>query len=388
MNAELYHRLVTEIKRVLPQVRELRRKLHQHPELRFQEWRTRETVDRLLRENGLTPNPPLMETDLVAEISRPGGPLIGLRADMDALPIAEQTGLPYASVNKGIMHACGHDGHTAILTGAAMVLSRLADALPVGVRFIFQPAEEVECGGEILVNRGVCDGLSAVYALHGWPDMPLNTLSSRVGALFAAADFFQIRVHGHGGHGAIPEKACNPIPAAARILDQLDQLHQRRNREKGEVITACSVHAGNGSNVIPDTVTIEGTIRYLEAGESRAIQEDLEQILQQAETQNGLHTELEHQRKYRLPVRNQAAAVAQLRAIVAETPDLSWQEAEKPSMTAEDFAFFLDRCPGAMFWLGLGEKIPRLHTAKFDFPDDALFPGMSVLCQLALTHQG
>ncbi|MFT5126477.1 MAG: amidohydrolase [Rhodothermales bacterium] len=365
----------------LPALREFRHVLHRNPEIGLKEYETRARIAAALADSALPIRDPLMETDLIGELPGASDQLICLRADIDALPICEPRNQPWSSQNKGFMHACGHDGHTTMLVGAAQVLCELRNELPHSVRFVFQPGEEMVCGGKTLVARGACDGATAAYALHGWPGLPAGTIACKPGPLMAAGAAFHITLRGIGCHGAMPEKGRNPIPAGAEIVTALQALHDAEFARSGTLVSVCSVRAGRNSTVIPDSLVIEGTTRYHVAEFATRMPTQIRGVAESAAARHGLECEITFLAEYDTPVVNSTAGYQAVReaAVVAG----SFQEA-KPSLAMEDFAFYLPGREGAMFWLGLGEDYPSLHSPKFDFNDEVLATGILMFCLLAL----
>jgi len=371
----------------LPALRQLRQDLHRHPELQHQEFRTRERLLAALGDSGLAVQPPRLRTDLVADLQvAPDRPWVCLRADMDALPITEVGDRPHRSQVPGVMHACGHDGHSSILAGAAQVLAAHREELPVNLRFVFQPAEENVCGGRDLVAAGILEGIDEAYALHGWPGLRQGLVSCREGAMFAAADFFELTVHGKAGHAAMPEHASNPLPVAGQLLANLADLHAYLAAEYGAVLTATTVAGGEANNIIPEAVRIGGTARYLQPDFGHQMKAALEEVAADTAEGTPCRIELRYQQVYRHPLINAAAPVAHVRACAEELAPRSYIEASEPTRGAEDFAFYLHERPGAMFWLGLGETWPGLHTPSFDFNDEVLETGALLFSLIALRH--
>ncbi len=382
---DLLRRTVAEL---LPEIRELRHLLHTEPEIHLQEHRTRAKIAAALADAKLNVREPLMETDLIAELPGKSARTICLRADIDALPIEEQTGVPWTSTVPGMMHACGHDGHMAMLVGTILTLDRLRDLLPVTVRFVFQPGEEMVAGGKTLVARGACDGAEAAFALHGGPGRPVGTVGTCAGPFMAAAGFFDMAFRGRGGHAAMPHLANNPIVPAARAATRLAELHDELHEANGSVVTVSSFQAGHASNVIPDEAHLIGTIRFLEAGFGEVITERMRALAAAAVAGTGVTAETTVLPGYDLPVINDPGAVDYLRNVVTtHLGDHAWHPEPGPVMTSEDFAFYLRDRPGAMFWLGLGEKQPSLHNPAFDFNDDALETGILTFCLIALNYR-
>ena len=259
--------LKTEVDRIIPDMVKVRHTIHQNPEIALKEFDTSALIRKLLREAGIEVLKPFLETDVVAMVKgKRTGKNVTLRADIDALPLLEKTGLPYASKRKGTMHACGHDGHTAMVLGAALLLNRLRDEINGSVRFVFQPGEEIVAAGKQLVAKGALRDPrpDAVFALHAWGGMPLGALASKPGALLAASDFFTIEVKGKGAHGSRPEDSIDPILTAARIVESLQSVVSREvSSLEPVVLSVCRIAGGTNGNIIPDSVEIEGTTRYL-----------------------------------------------------------------------------------------------------------------------------
>ena len=376
------------VEAVLPDVLRLRHDLHQHPELALEERRTASIIRKVLDERGIRVLDPLLGTDVVGMLAgaRPGRN-VTLRADMDALPLLEKGAPAYRSVHEGLMHACGHDGHSAALAGAAMVLSELSAGLSGSVRFVFQPGEEVVAAGRDLVEAGVLTDPvpDLVYALHAWPGLPAGAIASKPGVFMAAAGFFTITVTGKGSHGSKPEQGVDPILTAARVIEGLQMIASRRVKALDSVVVSiCRIAGGSNGNIIPDSVEMEGTIRYLKREMGEQIRSDLEQIVKGICESAGATYELCHSPSY-VPTVNHPDAIGIARQVVGEMmgPDC-WIEAEEPSMGGEDFAFYIQDYPGAMLWLGMGETSAPLHNACFDFNDAALRNAVAFLVSVAI----
>ncbi|MGM0432163.1 MAG: M20 metallopeptidase family protein [Spirochaetota bacterium] len=372
---------------VLPEVTQLRRMLHSRPEMAGEETGTRAMLMQYAQGFWRQFWNPLLGTDLVFEIpGRDTGRVLGLRADMDGLPIDEQSPLSYASQNTGTMHACGHDGHMAMLMGAAQVLARMKDRLPCTVRFIFQPGEEVACLGSELVKRGVCDGLEAVYALHNWPGLPAGTISTKAGILFAAANTFSLKVLGTGTHGATPEKGNNPLISAAALAGEMQQLHNEVSQSGAGVVSVCSMHGGSGTNVIPSECTVSGTTRYVEVADGDMIEQRIRKLSREISQRFDVSVNVDYERKYYLPLFNHPEHVRRVEAVAQSVlGDGAFSRAPSHTMTAEDFSFYLDTVPGCMFWLGTGEGAQALHSGNYNFNDEVLSNGIAMFAGLALS---
>jgi amidohydrolase len=343
----------------------------------------RQTAARIrarLRAAGLRPQRPLIGTDVIALLrgAKPG-PNVTLRADIDALPIREQTGAKHASRVPGRMHACGHDGHAAMLYGAARVLLQLRPELAGSVRFVFQPGEEMRAAGRDLVAAGALRDPkpAAVLALHAWSGLPAGTIASRPGPMMAAADHFLIEVLGKGAHGARPEESIDPVLVGARIVEGLQAIVSRRLAPvQPAVVSVCRFHAGTTSNVIPPRAELEGTCRYLVPTLGRALPRLIRQVVKGVCDSMGARFRLEYHPSY-IPTVNDAGIVDLGRRVAQEQfGKRGWADLPHPSMGAEDFAFYLRGNRGAIFRLGMGEKSPGLHTPQFDFNDAALRNGI------------
>ena len=375
----------------------LRHRLHQIPELGYEEFKTaaaiRAELDRLHIEHldGVAGAP----TATIAHVGDPTKPCIALRADIDALPIAEQTGLPYASTHPGRMHACGHDGHSATLVGVAAVLKKLADAaqLPVCVKLMWQPAEEGGGGAEKLVAAGVLDGrigpkAHAVFGLHGWPGLKVGTLATKPGALLAATDTWQATFIGKGCHAAFPHTGVDPIVTACEAVTNLQQFVAREiNPVEPAVITVGRIHGGTTNNVIPDTAEIEGTARTLTPTLRQKIRESIERRCKAIAAAGGCDLKFDWWPGYP-PTINDPAMTDYVAKIAKATlgPDRFFL-APFPSMGGEDFAYYLEKIPGCFFLVGV-EPIdatghPPLHSDRYNFTDAALAVGMKMFMELA-----
>ncbi len=376
----------------------LRQDLHQHPEIQYEEHRTCGVVKRELDMIGVPYAAGLAGgTGVLAFVDGPGERAIALRADMDALPIAEETSLPYASTIPGKMHARGHDGHTAILIGVARVLKRLASqgALTRPVTLVFQPAEDGGGGGARMVADGCLDGsrigrpVERAFALHGWPWLDLGYGATREGALLASADRFNIQVLGSGGHAAWPHTVNDSVVASAAIIMALQTIVSRRvDPLDAAVVSVSTVHGGTAGNVLPESVELTGTIRALTPAVRAFLHQEVMRISQATATAHGCRAVVGIDDGYP-PTFNDPSATADIRRAMAQTFGATRAvEYPRPVMGAEDFAYFGERIPAAMFVLGLhrpdSPPMPALHNPNFDFTDEAIPLGVEALCRLAL----
>lgn len=370
----------------LPELLRLRRDLHAHPELSYQEQRTADQVAIYLQALGLPVQRGLGQTGLVASIHGQGfsaahpGSSLGLRADMDALPLTEKTGLPYASRHHGKMHACGHDGHTAMLLGAAQLLSQQRDFAGT-VHLIFQPAEEGGAGAKAMMDDGLFTRFpcQAVFALHNWPDLPQGQMAVRAGPIMAANIRFEIRVRGKGGHAALPHTTLDPIPVACAIVTQLQTLVSRRvDPVDSAVLTIGKIEAGTVENIIPNEAVIYGTLRTLRDDTQAALVQGIERMAEHIAAAHECQAIYVHKPGYPNTTNtpDEAAFMAEVMAEVVGADNTHPQIA--PAMTSEDFGFMLQAVPGAYGWIGNGangEKGVSLHHPGYDFNDDNLALG-------------
>ncbi|MEE3262006.1 MAG: M20 family metallopeptidase [Candidatus Latescibacterota bacterium] len=365
----------------------LRHEIHQNPELGYQEHGTAKRVVAALDGiEGLDIRTGVAETGVVVTLGadKPG-PMVALRADMDALAIQETSGLPYASATDGKMHACGHDGHTTCLVGAVRVLSAIRDELAGPVRFVFQPAEEGGGGGGRMCDEGVLDGVKAIFGLHGWPYLPQGELGVRSGPFLASSDRFRIVVDGQGAHAAFPHQGVDPIPIAAQIVLGLQTIASRQTDPlDAVVVTVAQIHGGTADNIIPAQIELRGTLRSLQAGTRRSAMDQIERIATQIAAA--------HQARAQVTITEGTPVLANDRIAagfgqqVAPTASLTPVDID-PVMGGEDFAFYAERIPAAFFALGVRppdrDSYPALHQPDYDFPDAAIATGVALHVQLA-----
>jgi hippurate hydrolase len=364
----------------------LRRDIHREPELGFDTRRTAEKVLSALEGLPLDVQTGVAENGIVATLRGGGdGPTVGLRAEMDALPIHEETGLPFASEIDGRMHACGHDGHTSILVGAAHTLSGKRDRLSGTVKFFFQPAEEGGGGGKVMVEEGVADDVSSIFALHLWPGLAFGRAGTKPGPIMAAADAFEITVRGSGGHGAMPHLTADAIAMSAQIVTTLQTVVSREaDPVEPAVLTVGQIGAGSAFNIIPETAWLGGTVRTLNEDLRRRMPERIEQIARGVAQGMRGDAELDYDFSYPVTMNDEGAAHLALGVIGDLFGGENTLELPNPSMGGEDFAFFLEKVPGAFIWLGVGEDAPGLHTPAFAFDEEILPQGSALLTALAL----
>jgi amidohydrolase len=304
---------------------------------------------------------------------------------MDALPILEDTGLPFASETEGKMHACGHDGHTSMLVGAAHALSGMRDRLGGSVKFVFQPAEEGGGGGKVMVDEGVAEDVSSIFALHLWPGLPFGKVATKAGPIMAAADAFEMEVRATGSHGAMPHLGSDAIAIAAQIVTALQTIVSREvDPVEPAVLTVGEIGAGTAFNVIPDRAHLGGTVRTLNADLRQKMPARMEDLARGIAQGMRGDVALDYTFSYPVTVNDEAAANLALDVAEGLLGSESVVELTGPSMGAEDFSYFLEHLPGAFIWLGIGEDASGLHTPKFAFDEDILLRGSALLAALAI----
>ena len=370
-----------------PEIAAWRRDFHAHPELLFDVHRTSAIVVDKLGEFGCDEIiTGLAGTGVVGIINgriNKSGRTIGLRADMDALPVTEKTGAAHASTIAGKMHACGHDGHTAMLLGAAKYLAETRN-FDGRVALIFQPAEEGGGGGKVMIADGLFEktGIDEVYGMHNWPGMPLGQFGIRAGGIMAATDRFYIDIEGQGGHAARPQQTVDPIIVATQLVTALQTIVSRNlDPLESAVLSVTMIEAGEADNVISRTAKITGTVRTLDGGVQDFIEARLAEIVPQFAVSFGATASIRYVRGYPVTV-NAAAQTAFAAETAAEIVGTERVDAEAvPSMGGEDFSFMLNERPGAYIFLGNGES-SELHTDTYDFNDDAIPVGVSYWARL------
>ena len=364
----------------------LRRDIHREPELGFDTEKTAEKVLAAIDGLPLDIQTGVAENGIVATLEGEGdGPTVALRADMDALPILEETGLPFASETEGKMHACGHDGHTSMLVGAAHTLSGMRDRLDGTVKFFFQPAEEGGGGGKVMVDEGVADDVSTIFALHLWPGLPLGKVATKAGPIMAAADAFEMEIKASGGHGAMPHLASDAIAIAAQVVTALQTIVSREvDPVEPAVLTVGEIGAGTAFNIIPDKARLGGTVRTLDADLRREIPARIEELSRGIAKGMRGDVDLDYTFSYPVTVNDEAAADFALGVAEDLFGGESVLQLPNPSMGGEDFAYFLEKVPGAFIWLGVGEDVSGLHTPRFAFDEEILPRGAALLTALAL----
>jgi amidohydrolase len=378
--------MLTVMSELAGEMRAIRHDIHRHPELGFNEWRTSALVAECLRTWGIPAHEHIGKTGLVGVLSAgTSDRAIGLRADMDALPIHETTGVAHASIHQGVSHSCGHDGHTAMLLCAARYLAETR-RFNGRVHLIFQPAEEGQAGAQAMIDDGLFERFpcAEIYALHNWPSLPAGTVATRPGPIMAAADRFEITVCGTGGHAAQPHLTSDTILCAAQIVTAANTLVARRiDPNASAVLSITCIHGGHAHNVLPSEVRITGTVRTFDPVIQDKIEAALRELVEGTAKAAGCTAAIEYVRYYPATINDAECARHVLetsRALFGRTfvPDA-------PAATSEDFAFMLRKVPGAYVWLGQrsGAHGVSLHHPGYDFNDEVLPTGAALLAALA-----
>lgn len=370
-----------------PRIAALRRDLHAHPELAFDEHRTSSLVAEYLERAGIEVHRGLAKTGVVGRLKiGEGSRSIGLRADMDALPMAELNSFPHRSQHEGCMHACGHDGHTAMLLGAAEVLANRAKAGELGdvagtVHFIFQPAEEKDGGGRVMVEEGLFDRfpMDMVFGLHNWPGLPAGSFAVMEGPVMAGADTFEILISGRGAHAAMPHQGTDTVLAGAALVQGLQALVSRSiDPLDSAVISVTRFQAGHADNVLPETAVLGGTVRCFRPELQDALEAGMRRIALGIELAHGVEVRLNYRRGYP-PTINDAEASFVCREVARQVSGGEQVLGHaRPSMGAEDFSYLSRVVPGCYVWLGNGpgEGGCMLHSPHYDFNDEIIATGI------------
>jgi len=386
--AEAYSNVRLEVRALQPQLVAWRRQLHQYPETGFKEQLTAEFIAQHLQSWGIDYETNVAKTGVVALIegryASESGPVLGIRADMDALPIQEQNQVPYKSRHEGVMHACGHDGHVAIALGTAHYLAKHRDFAGT-VKLIFQPAEEGPGGAKPMIEAGVLHNpdVDGIIGLHLWNNLPLGTVGVRSGPLMAAVECFRCTLQGRGGHGAMPHQTVDSIVLAAQVINALQTIVSRNvDPIDAVVVTVGTLHAGTALNIIADQAQMSGTIRYFNPAYTGVIRSRIEQIIAGVCQSQGATYDLNYWSLYP-PVINDAQMADLVRSVaerVVETPAGIVPECQ--TMGGEDMSFFLQAVPGCYFFLGAANPEKDLayphHHPRFDFDETALSMGVEI----------
>ncbi len=383
-----------EADRVFSRIVDIRRDLHAHPELSFYEHRTSDKVASILEGIGLEVQRNIATTGVVGLLRGSGdGPTIALRADMDALPVTEETGLPFSSVNPGVMHACNHDGHMAMLLGAAMVLEKARKSLRGNIKFIFQPGEEGYAGARQMIEQGVLEDeprIEAAFAIHLDPLSPSGEFAVREGPMMACADMFTLTIIGKGGHGAVPHAAVDPIFVSGHVITALQGISSRQvSALDSVVLSICTIRAGEGMTIIPQTVEMGGTVRLFNPDLRAKMPSMMEEIVRGVTSAFGAKYDLGYIHGYPATVNDPGFTKLALSAAEAALGSENVRTLKNPRMPSEDFSYFLEKVPGAFATLGArpaGKEPAPSHSPLCDIDEDALKAGVRIHAAVALKY--
>jgi len=390
------HDFLAEAQELFEYTRSLRRDIHMHPELGFQEVRTAGIVAKELTSLGLEIHTGVADTGVVAVLEgKKAGPVILVRADMDALPIVEETGAGYASQHRGVMHACGHDAHTAILLTVVKILNAHRTELAGTIKFIFQPAEEGLGGATRMIQAGVLEDPkpSVSLALHVWNEQPLGWIGIADGPALAGAEIFKISIQGKGGHAAAPHLAVDPVLAAAETIVALQSIVARNIAPlKPAVISVCTIHGGDAFNVIPQAVELSGTIRTFEPNVRKMVMDRFQEVVHSCAEAMGCRADIELKQLSPATI-NQPETSARVQAAARRLfPEASIETGDYITMGSEDFSYFLEKVPGCFFFVGSANHEKGLdaghHHPKFDIDEGVLPRAAALMAEsiLALTQ--
>ncbi len=376
----------SEINDIQNSIFEWRRDFHQYPELSFQEFRTADLIAKELKSMGLEPKPNIGKTGIIADLIFGDGPMIALRADMDALPIQETSGLSFASKNDGIMHACGHDGHMAMLLATAKVLTQKKNLYNGKVRFIFQPAEEGGGGARYMIKDNCLEQVDEIYGMHVWNYQPVGEVGVKDGPVMAAADMFDIHIRGIGGHGAAPQGTVDSIIVASHLIQSFQTIVSRNtNPLDSTVVSIGKINGGHNFNIIADEVTLSGTARAYTEKNRNLIKNRMHEIILGIEKTYNAKIAFNYKDGYPPTINHTDPTKKVLRAaqkVVGDRAGLPYL-----SMGGEDFAYYLQKKPGCFFFVGSAPNEKALfetphHCSHFDMDEKALLIGSSIYLNL------
>ncbi len=380
-------KILPEVVAIKDEIIANRRDFHKHPELRFEEHRTAKVIAEKLESYGIDIKTGIGKTGVVGDLyGKDGGKAIALRADMDALPVQETSDVSYKSQNEGIMHACGHDGHMAMLLGAAKILLQNKDRLSGNIRFIFQPAEEGEGGARYMIVDGCLENVDEIYGMHLWNYQPYGEIGVKSGPIMAAADIFDITIKGIGGHGAMPQGTVDAIVVASNLIINLQTIVSRNTDPlQSTVITVGKINGGHGFNVIADEVKLRGTVRAMTEENRQMVKTRMQEIIDGIAKASGAKIVMDYQEGYPPTINDTDAS----QKVVQAADKIVSKGTIEPYLTmgAEDFSYYLQKIPGCFFFIGSAPSDKKLmsvphHCSHFDIDERALLVGTSMFVQL------
>ncbi|MGP9493426.1 M20 aminoacylase family protein [Psychrobacter sp. AOP7-B1-24] len=371
---------------LLDEVKQWRKQIHSQPELGFKEFKTSSFIVDKLESFGIEVHQGLGGTGVVGTLKNGSGPTIGIRADIDALPIEEQNDIEHKSTHANCMHACGHDGHTSVLLGTAKYLSENKNFSGT-IHLIFQPAEEVLGGAKAMIDDGLFDKfpMDAVYGLHNWPGLPVGQIAVNDGPMMASFDTFEITLTGKGTHAAMPHLGADPIAAGAALITNIQSIVSRRiSPLQSGVISVTQMNSGDTTNVIPDIAILKGTVRSFDMDVRQSLQDMLTEMVTTLPPLYGVTGEMDYHIRYPVTT-NDSQAYLEIKEAASKALGADKVNTDvEPSMASEDFSFMSQVIKGAYFWLGVDGSTPSkpLHNALYDFNDDAIETGIKVWISL------
>ncbi|WP_265091196.1 M20 aminoacylase family protein [Psychrobacter sp. SZ93C1] len=371
---------------LLDEVKQWRKQIHSQPELGFKEFKTSSFIVDKLQSFGIEVHQGLGGTGVVGTLKNGTGPTIGIRADIDALPIEEQNDVEHKSTHANCMHACGHDGHTSVLLGTAKYLSENKNFSGT-IHLIFQPAEEVLGGAKAMIDDGLFDKfpMDAVYGLHNWPGLPVGQIAVNDGPMMASFDTFEITLTGKGTHAAMPHLGADPIAAGAALITNIQSIISRRiSPLQSGVISVTQMNSGDTTNVIPDVAILKGTVRSFDMDVRQSLQSLLTEMVTTLPPLYGVTGEMDYHIRYPVTT-NDSQAYLEIKNAATKVLGADKVNTDvEPSMASEDFSFMSQVVKGAYFWLGVDGSTPSkpLHNAAYDFNDDAIETGIKVWVSL------
>ena len=374
---------------LLDEVKEWRKQIHSQPELGFKEFKTSSFIVEKLQSFGIEVHQGLGGTGVVGTLKNGSGPTIGIRADIDALPIKELSDVDHKSTHENCMHACGHDGHTSILLGTAKHLSDNKNFSGT-IHFIFQPAEEVLGGAKAMIDDGLFDKfpMDAVYGLHNWPGLPVGEIAVNNGPMMASFDTFEITLTGKGTHAAMPHLGADPIAAGAALITNIQSIISRRvSPLQAGVISVTQMTSGDTTNVIPEYALLKGTVRSFDMDVRQSMQDMLVEMVTTLPSLYGVKGEIDYHVRYPVTT-NDSQAYLDIKEAASKVLGADKVKTNvEPSMASEDFSFMSQKVKGAYFWLGVDGSTPSkpLHNASYDFNDEAIETGIKVWASLIET---
>ncbi|TCS95029.1 amidohydrolase [Hazenella coriacea] len=388
----LYEQIKQDVERIFPQLVAWRRDFHQFPEPSFHEFETAKKVATLLDSFGLEVHTGIGGTGVVGLLrGHHQGPTVALRADLDALPIQDEKQCEYRSMVSNVMHACGHDGHMAMLLGVALLLSQQKEKLHGNVLFIFQHAEEIVPGGaKSIIEAGFLHQVDAIYGIHLWTPLPTGIVGVRIGELMAAADSFRIEVIGKGGHGGLPHHTIDPVIIASHLVVNLQTIVSRQiNPLQSGVITVGSIRGGHTFNIIADQCVLEGTVRSFDPHIQKQLADQITQVTRMTCQMFGATYQLDYRWGYPAVI-NHMSEVERIRRIGLQFYGVEKVWELEPVMAGEDFSYYLQKIPGAFFFIGAGNKEKGItfphHHPRFDVDEQAFQVGAEMFLGLTLSH--